>query len=579
MTAPDSPSVTALSRNPIFEGLARSGLERVASLMESRRFEANAPICMAGEPGNSLFVIIEGLAHVTLPDGDSNRPRIVAKLRRGDVVGEMSLITGEPYSATVVAAVPTWALEVSQHAFGQIVGRDPSVLVNLNRILSQRLAETTARVGQVKPRGESIALVLGLSARPFVADVFSATQAASPRPIAALDVQSSLDDALSRLDDALADNSKVVLVADSDQALLPTLLEHVDRAVALGSEGEMERLLASPSARAHRIEVVLLGEAARGDTQSDESTPAVRRAPLVARGPSAALPPSEIAWLGRHLAGTKLGLALGAGGAKGYAHIGTLGVLERAGYVVDAVAGSSIGAVVGAWLGLGMTAAEIDRTMREAFTPEVVAEIFKPSFTGASAGLTTLERIFRQTTRERSFEDLSIPLVVMTVDLDNRRPEPVTNGPLWEALMAATALAGLLPAYEHEGRRLVDGLALVPVPTEAATAAGADVVVSVNLISRKTLPAWPGEEAAEHASRPSRSMVDTLLEVMDLSQLDASIRHAALADVCITPRFGPASWHDFQLADLFREAGREAAEEELPALEALARPQSSSVDT
>ena len=61
----------------------------------------------------------------------------------------------------------------------------------------------------------------------------------------------------------------------------------------------------------------------------------------------------DIAWLGRHLARTKLGLALGAGGAKGYAHVGMLRVLERAGYTVDCVAGSSIGAIVGALIGLG----------------------------------------------------------------------------------------------------------------------------------------------------------------------------------------------------------------------------------
>ena len=59
---------------------------------------------------------------------------------------------------------------------------------------------------------------------------------------------------------------------------------------------------------------------------------------------------------------------------------------------------------------------------------------------------------------------------------------------------------------------------------------------------------------------------------MDLSQLDTSARHAALADVVITPRFGPAEWRDFNLADRFLAAGREAAREQLPALRALSRP-------
>jgi hypothetical protein len=59
---------------------------------------------------------------------------------------------------------------------------------------------------------------------------------------------------------------------------------------------------------------------------------------------------------------------------------------------------------------------------------------------------------------------------------------------------------------------------------------------------------------------------------MDLSQLDTSARHAALADVVVTPRFGPAEWRDFQQPDLFMDAGREAAEAQMPALQALSRP-------
>jgi NTE family protein len=292
-----------------------------------------------------------------------------------------------------------------------------------------------------------------------------------------------------------------------------------------------------------------------------------------ADGPGA-LAPADVAWLGRHLARTKLGLALGAGGAKGYAHVGALEVLERAGYTVDYVGGSSIGAIVGAYVALGMSASEIDATLRAAFTPDAVAEVFKLSLSGESTGLETMGRILRETTGERSFEDTAIPLVAMAVDLTEREPAPLREGPIWQALMASTALAGMFPPQERNGHRLVDGLALVPVPTGAVVEDGADVTVAVNLIGRETLPAWPGEAPPppEPARRGMR-MLETLLEVMDVSQLDTSVRNAELADVAITPRFGPSSWRDFDLADLFLAAGRQAAEEQLPALQALARPQ------
>jgi NTE family protein len=118
----------------------------------------------------------------------------------------------------------------------------------------------------------------------------------------------------------------------------------------------------------------------------------------------------------------------------------------------------------------------------------------------------------------------------------------------------------------------VDGITLVPVPTGAVLDLGAGVTVSVDVIGAPPLPAWPGEDEPEPEPPPRRArMLDTLLEVMDLAQAEASARHAALADVVVTPRFGPGSWRDFHLPDRFRDAGRRAADDALPALRTLVR--------
>jgi NTE family protein len=495
-----------LGRNPLFAGLGLPELEELEAAMRPQTFAANDVICREGEPGDSLFVVVEGFARVLLHDRD------VARLRRGDVIGEMSLVSGEPRSATVVAAVPTSALELSREDVASLIARQPRILENLTRILSDRLAATTARVGETS-RGEAVVLLAGEHAP--VAEILAATETASPRPVASIDVRSSLEP-LESLDDLLADHGTVVVVANAGQ---DSVTEAADRTVSVDG-----------------------GE--------------------------------DIPWLGRHLSRTKLGLALGAGGAKGYAHVGALAVLEEAGYTVDYVSGSSIGAMVGAWLALGRNAGEIEATMREAFRPEAIEEVFKLSLSGGSTGLDAMTRLLRETTDDKTFADLVIPLVVMTADLNAQAPAPVTEGPLWEALLAATALAGMFPPREQDGKRLVDGLALVPVPTDAVAEAGADVTVAVNIISRQTRVAWPGEAPPAEPTRGPRSrMLDTLLEVMDMAQLDSSERHAAHADVPITPRFGPSSWRDFHLADLFFEAGRQAAEEQLPALRSLARPQ------
>jgi NTE family protein len=195
----------------------------------------------------------------------------------------------------------------------------------------------------------------------------------------------------------------------------------------------------------------------------------------------------------------------------------------------------------------------------------------------------TLTGLLKEATEGRFFSHTAIPLSIMAVDLTDRVPVVQRRGPLWEALLAALSVAGVFPSPERNGHRMIDAIALVPVPTAAVIEDGADIVVSVNLLGAETLESWP-DEPVEPEPQPEpepgaaprkprrRGPLDTILEAMDLSQLDTSARHAALADVVITPRFGPSEWRDFQRPGRFIEAGRQAALEQLPALRALSRP-------
>lgn len=559
------------ARIPLFEGLEPAAQEEMYGLLRPRHFAPGEVICREGDSARSLFIIESGSARVSV--GRPQGSWTVARLRRGDLVGEMSLITGEPRSATVEAILPTTALELDQQAFGSFLPRHPAVFANLTRILSHRLAQADAQLGWGRQHGEAVALVAGADTTWLVAQLVASTQAASPRGVLCIDLTGTLpantchrkanaEEVIEVLDHSLSTHGTVLIVVGAEQPLW--LLQHMDRVLLLGNDAECSRAARECSRTG---EVVLVSR--RG-----WPTPRAIAGLKVVRTIDANAPDADLAWLGRHLSRTKIGLALGAGGAKGYAHVGALQVLEEAGYTVDYVGGSSIGAMVGAWLALGRNVEAIEATMRQAFTPENVASIFKLSFAGMASGTDELHRICYETTEALSFSDALIPLIIMAVDLERKRPVPLAEGPIWQALMAATAVPGLYPPYQIDSQRLVDAIALMPVPTEAVRSAGADIVVAVNLISRDTLPAWPTNVPVPEAPATKGSrMLDTLLEVMDLMQLDCSIRHAVLADVVITPCFGPATWRDFQLADLFVCAGRTAMQEQLTALRARANPQ------
>ena len=157
--------------------------------------------------------------------------------------------------------------------------------------------------------------------------------------------------------------------------------------------------------------------------------------------------------------------------------------------------------------------------------------------------------------------------------------------PGWGGTQRLPALIGLRSALEIivPGKALdaaralkiglVDAVVLTPVPTEAVFAAGADVTVAVNLLGRETLPCWPGDDSPDRRVRPAGAARDGVVEALEVAQIDAAARQAGLADVPITPRFGPGTWRHFHLADRYLAAGSAAAAAALPALAALARPQ------
>ncbi|PWT80876.1 MAG: hypothetical protein C5B57_11580, partial [Blastocatellia bacterium] len=385
------------AQTALFEGLDAAAMENISRRMRQRRFAARDVICRQGEPGDSLFVIRSGLAQVIDEVAGS---RTVARLRRGEVVGEMSLVTGEERSATVVANVPTEVLELDRRAFTALLAEYPLILANLSRILSRRLARKNRFADAERRRGEAVALVVEPATSHVAGAIVEAARAASPRRILTVDVTRSLptsaddtnplsvEDVLGGLDDLLMAHGTVIVAVDAglrDQLAL--LLEHMDRVLAVATAAGAKSFSALIGPLAERVEVALV--------RTDSSAPATSLGMRVVRSIQVDRPHGDVAWLGRHLARTKIGLALGAGGAKGYAHVGALQVLESAGYTIDYVSGSSIGAMVGSWLALGRDGRTIESLMRSVFSPENVAQMFKISFSGMSTGFEVHVRLCR----------------------------------------------------------------------------------------------------------------------------------------------------------------------------------------
>ncbi len=577
-----------LGGSRLFEGLTEDELDVVASRMRPRQFSPGEQLCAAGDASDRIWLITGGLVNWTAGT-TAGGGEIELRMRKGDVIGAQDAITGTARTATVSASTIAQTLELDATDLLDLSAQFPRILINVIHTQRERLLRASAHSAALfsatarssSNRGEEIGVIAGPSLKNVLSQLVAAARMASPRPVKVLDRSLSFAGALTASEEAATQNETVLIPSEFDPDTLGVLLDEVDRVVALVGNAEEAAGLGRVAAAAEgrRLEIVLVSDEARQASQMwDHRTLEliVRDCP---RQPGFPLADSDLAWIARHLTRTKLGVALGAGGAKGYAHVGFLQALEEENYAVDYAGGSSIGGFVATQLALGYSASEINVRFREAFSEENTGKLFSSPLVG-SAGLETLTGLLKQATEERFFSHTKIPLAIMAVDLTDRVPVVQRRGPLWQALLAALSVAGVFPTQERDGHRLIDAIALVPVPTAAVLEDGADIVVSVNLLGAETLESWPNEPATPAEPEPGaeprkprrRGPLDTILEAMDLSQLDTSARHAALADVVVTPRFGPAEWRDFHRADLFLEAGREAALEQLPALRALSRP-------
>jgi len=159
-------------------------------------------------------------------------------------------------------------------------------------------------------------------------------------------------------------------------------------------------------------------------------------------------------------------LALGSGGAKGYSHIGVIRRLEKEGYCIQAIAGTSFGALVGIFYSLGYSPDEIE----DMFAAGSQSRLYGHAGNGEPSflGLAGAAQLLRKVIGNRTFEDLRLPCIVTASDLKTGQVVSLRNGSLMDAILATVAIPGIFPAHRIGEFELVDGGMLNPVPVADA---------------------------------------------------------------------------------------------------------------
>lgn len=292
----------------------------------------------------------------------------------------------------------------------------------------------------------------------------------------------------------------------------------------------------------------------------------------------------------------KIGLALGAGAAKGWAHIGVINALRKQGIDVDIVAGCSVGALVGA--AFASHRLPVMEQWVRSFSYWDVIRLMDLSW--QRGGLLRGERVFNvvgQLLKVNDFNDCSLKFGAVTTNLSTGRELWMTKGDIHQAIRASCSMPGLLAPVWFDGYWLVDGALVNPVPISLARAMGADIVIAVDLQHDAHLMQQdlfsvhsdPSESSTSDAAnwrerlreRMNKMMLKkttftpTAMEIMSASiqMLENRVKRTRMAsdppDVLIQPYCPQISTLDFHRASEAIEAGRLAVEKQIDVLAPL----------
>ena len=256
----------------------------------------------------------------------------------------------------------------------------------------------------------------------------------------------------------------------------------------------------------------------------------------------------------------RLALALSGGAARGVAHVGVLKVFQEQSIPIDFIAGTSAGALVGGAYAAGMTVeqlAELGRTLRwRDFGRMTLSRL------GVQSNA-RMEEYIRERFPVTRFEDLPIPLAVIATDLRTGAGVVMRDeGDLGFAIRASCAVPGwYVPVVDAEGRQLVDGGLVANIPTAAARALGADIVVAVDV----------NAEGAKFLG-PAQSAIGILIQSLIVVQRTASVHQREVADVVISPAVGHIRWDEMTRSDELLAAGETAARAVLHTIHELLEP-------
>jgi NTE family protein len=541
-----------LRKVSFFASLSDEALQAVQERLVLRRYRKGDVVFAEGDASESMYMVESGQVAVVSGGKNGKPANIIAYHGPGSFFGEMGVLSGERRSADIRVAIDAELWELHKTDLDALLREHPSIAAIMSRELSMRLNQFIHATEKVA--STSIHAVLGRKSVWLAKSLYRVTH----EHILILDL-GGLWTPRSEIPE------EITVETLPDNATPEQLAQRLgDVRSAYGNVRPFDRvLLALP-----RQETPLTRKAvdlAESVLEIGSSTPWVKRAANEKYWQSDD-DDRSIDSTARRITRRRLGLALSSGNARGFAHLGVLRVLEEANIPIDIIAGTSAGALFGGLYCAGYTIDEI-----EDFARNIKKQIFKlwdlPSRSGLTRGRRALRWLEEDVFKHKTFEQLNIPLRTVSADVLTGEEVVSSTGSVAKAALASFSIPVAMEPAELDGRRVIDGGSVNPVPV-SALGKDADIVVAVSVIP--SLADRMHRRALLESGRLPNfiSIFFGDREIMEAGMVEARMGGT---DVLIKPDVTRFSTFQYDAIDELIAEGYRATSEKLPDIQACLR--------
>jgi NTE family protein len=580
----DVPLQTHIGRNalavlasvPLFEELDPGALIAVAEQVDWFCLPSGETLFEQGDQADSLYAVTSGTLGA-FRYADNGHRKLLGRIKRGETVGESSLVSGSSRTATVVALRDTELLRFSSAAFENVIREYPAAMLHIARLTVARLERSLSNAS-ARASSRTFAVVgvsTDIDERVFAEQLASELSRFGKTELFAGDSQAGRSSAW--FNDVESKRDFLVFVADRKS------LTWTRQCVA---QADSVILLAEARAEPHHWPHIDLENPDSPILQNAELVLLQRRfvRPGSAKRWLKQFPvrqhhhcrsPEDVGRIGRLLTGNGIGLVLSGGGARGFAHIGVIRALRQAGIPIDHCAGTSVGAIIAAGVAAGWDDEQLVEKLRRTFvTRNPIGDYTLPLMSLASGR--RVSRLLKNEVGAIDITDLQLPFFCLATNLTTGTAVVQQSGLLWRALRAAVAIPGILPPVIHDGQVYVDGAVLNNLPVDVMREQDRGHVIGVDVGGRQPLIA--GEDVDDMSiltrlrlirEKRAPNIFQILLRSGSLSSALAASSNKDASSILLAPPVDDIDMLDWKAFDRALEAGYRHASGRIPEIQEL----------